>query len=205
MIGIVDYGAGNIASVQHAFARLGEGAEPCSDPARIQTYDKLVLPGVGSFRVAMESLVESGWHEALRDYVEDGRPLLGICLGMQLLLDLGLEDGRTPGLGLIAGTVERLAPADGLKVPHVGWNALRHERAHPVLAGVQPPVDFYFVHSFHCAVSDPEDVLARCDYGGEFVAGVARGNVVGLQFHPEKSQPRGLRVLQNFAEWDGAC
>jgi imidazole glycerol-phosphate synthase subunit HisH len=203
MIGIVDYGAGNIASVRHAFARIGEAAEPFSDPRRALDYSRLLLPGVGSFRLAMESLRSAGWEGVLREYAASGRPVMGICLGMQLLLDVGLEHGDTAGLGLIPGTVERLAPAPGYKVPHTGWNSITHDRPHPLLRGLRAHIDFYFVHSFHCNVTHPENVIARCDYGGSFVAGIARGNVAGFQFHPEKSQPMGLKVLQRFAEWGG--
>lgn len=205
MIGIIDYGAGNLASVRHAFDRVGVEAEAFEDPAAVGGYERLVLPGVGSFRLAMEYLVAGGWSAAVQGHVAAGRPLLGICLGMQLLFERGMEHGDTPGLGLVPGVVQALEPTQPAKVPHVGWNTLLCNKPHPLMQGVKPHVDFYFVHSYHCVPADPADVLAWCEYGGRFVASVARGNVVGMQFHPEKSQPIGLRVLQNFADWDGTC
>jgi glutamine amidotransferase len=205
MIGIVDYGAGNLTSVRNAFARLGHDAAILSEPGAIDTVDRVVLPGVGSFKRAMSMLESGGWPAPLRAFAAGARPLLGICLGMQLLFDRGEDHGSTAGLGLVAGTVERLQPADGRKVPHVGWNSMTAARRHPLLDGVKAHIDFYFVHSFHCVPAREEDVLARSDYGGPFVAAVAHRNVAGFQFHPEKSQPGGLRILENFVEWDGGC
>ena len=205
MIGIVDYGAGNLASVRNAFARLGHDAAVLHEPSRLDEVDRLILPGVGSFKRAMTMLNEGGWAAPLRNFANSGRPFLGVCLGMQLLLDRGHEHGETCGLGLIGGEVTALRPRGGLKVPHVGWNALTPVRSHPLLAGVKPHVDFYFVHSFQCVPSDERDVLTRSDYGGAFVSGVAHQNVAGIQCHPEKSQPMGLKILENFAGWDGRC
>lgn len=205
MIGIVDYGAGNLASVRNAFERLEIEAAVLATPAQLGTVDRLILPGVGSFRRAMAMLAEGGWVEPICDFARQRRPLLGICLGMQLLFDEGEEHGRTPGLGLIRGEVARLRPAPGHKVPHVGWNALIPAREHPLLAGLKPAVDFYFVHSFACLPRHAGDVLARSDYGGPFVSAVAHDNVAGFQFHPEKSQPMGLTLLENFAGWNAAC
>lgn len=205
MIGIVDYGVGNLASVHNALSQLGFDAAVVAVPAAAADCERLILPGVGSFRKGMEALTERGWPSALKAHATSGRPLLGVCLGMQLLLDSGEEHGLTPGLGLIGGRVVAMTPSPPCRIPHVGWNNLRRERDHPLLKGVKPDVDLYFVHSFHCLVDDVADVLARCDHGGEFVAGVARRNVAGFQFHPEKSQPSGLRILENFAAWDGAC
>jgi glutamine amidotransferase len=151
------------------------------------------------------ALRAGGWTDPLRTFARSGRPLLGVCLGMQLLFECGDELGPTAGLGLIAGRVTLMTPSAPLKVPHVGWNSLEHVREHPLFSGVKHHVDFYFVHSYHCLPSDPADVVARCDYGGAFVAAVARANVAGTQFHPEKSQPSGLGILENFAAWDPAC
>jgi glutamine amidotransferase len=153
----------------------------------------------------MEVLHAGGWVEAIRNFSASGKPLLGICLGMQLLFDRGEEHGPSAGLGLIRGEVVRLTPTQPAKVPHVGWNSLLGESRHPLLIGVKRKVDVYFVHSFHCVLRDDDDIIARCDFGGEFVAAVACGNVAGMQFHPEKSQPAGLRILENFAQWDGTC
>ena len=205
MIGIVDYGAGNLASVRNAFAHLGHDARLCAVPAGAGEYGRLVLPGVGSFRAGMEALQERGWVSALQAYAASGRPLLGICMGMQLLFERGEEHGPSSGLGLIPGEVVRLSPAPPNRVPHVGWNSLSAAVKHPLLAGVKPNVDVYFVHSYHCVPRDRPDAIGLCDFGGEFVAAVARGNVAGMQFHPEKSQPAGVRILDNFARWDGAC
>jgi glutamine amidotransferase len=205
VIGIVDYGAGNLASVRHACDRIGHEAVVLSDPASLDGVDRLILPGVGSFHRAMSMLNDHRWPAALRQYAGSGRPLLGICLGMQLLFDCGDEHGPSPGLGLIAGTVKLMTPDDEHKVPHVGWNALDIVKPHPLVAGLKPHVDFYFVHSYHCVPADPSDTLTRTDYGGQFVSGVAHRNIAGFQFHPEKSQPMGLKILENFAGWDGRC
>lgn len=205
MIGIVDYGAGNLASVQNALEHLGHDASVCSDPDALQAFDRIILPGVGSFRVAMECLDGRGWSVRIREFVATGKPLLGICLGMQLLFDTGEEHGPRQGLGLIPGQVTALTPEGGLRIPHVGWNNLATIVPHPLLSGIKQQVDFYFVHSFHCVPDEDSAILATCDYGGEFVAVVARGNVAGAQFHPEKSQPSGLRLLDNFADWSPEC
>ncbi len=204
MIGIIDYGMGNLGSVANALEHLSHPAEVTSDPASLEKYDRLILPGVGSFAKAMANLSERGWPAALKASVGAGRPLLGICLGMQLLFDRGEEHGDTEGLGLIPGAVKLMQPGGDLVLPHVGWNSLVYARKHPLFAGVKEQVDVYFVHSFHCIVADAADVVARCDYGGLFVAGVARGPVAGMQYHPEKSQPAGLKMLENFVGWDGA-
>lgn len=205
MIGIVDYGVGNLASVRNAFDHLGHDARICCEPMALVGTDRLILPGVGSFRAAMESLSRLGWADALRAYAASGRPLLGICLGMQLLFDSGEEHGPTLGLGLVHGSVVRLDPVPPNKVPHMGWNNLTQTRPHALLRGIKPGVDFYFVHSYHCVPTDANDAVAYCNFGGEFVAGIAKGNVAGLQFHPEKSQPGGMRILDNFAEWEPEC
>jgi glutamine amidotransferase len=205
MIGIVDYGVGNLASVRNAFDHLGHEARVCDDPQQAAGFERLILPGVGSFRSAMTALVGSGWANALKEYAATGRPLFGICLGMQLLFDRGEEHGLTSGLGLIRGAVVRLAPSDPHKVPHVGWNNLIRIEPHPLFNGIKPQVDFYFVHSYHCVPENPSDVIGVCDFGGEFVASVASGNVAGMQFHPEKSQPSGMRILENFAGWVPEC
>jgi imidazole glycerol-phosphate synthase subunit HisH len=205
MIGIIDYGLGNLASVRNAFEHLGHEARLYAMPDEAVACDRLVLPGVGSFRAGMSALEERGWTVALRDLIAEGRPLLGICLGMQLLFDTGEEHGPSTGLGLIPGKVIRLAPSEPHKVPHVGWNALPQIRRHPLLDGIRPHVDFYFVHSYHCIPASQDDVIAFCDFGGPFVAAAARGNVAGMQFHPEKSQPAGMRILENFTTWDGRC
>lgn len=205
MIGIVDYGVGNLASVRNAFEHLGYEARVCNDPSQAPEFDRLIVPGVGSFRSAMETLVDTGWADALKNHAAAGRPMLGICLGMQLLFDRGEEHGPTPGLGLIPGAVVRLSPSPPNKVPHVGWNNLVRIEPHALFRGIKPQVDFYFVHSYHCVPQRQGDILAVCDFGGNFVASVANGNVAGMQFHPEKSQPSGMRILENFAQWNPGC
>jgi glutamine amidotransferase len=205
MIGIIDYGMGNLGSVANALDYLGLEAEIVDNPSRLGTHDHLILPGVGSFGIAMRSLDASGWSDAIREKVADGIPLLGICLGMQLIFDVGEEHGTTAGLGLIPGRVVPLSPAPPCRVPHVGWNGLSYPRRHPLFQGAKEHVDFYFVHSYQCVPLLEEAVLARCDYGGEFVAAAGKANVVGVQFHPEKSQDMGLKILETFAEWDGTC
>jgi glutamine amidotransferase len=205
MIGIIDYGLGNLGSVRNAFEHLGHQARLCVTPDEAMTCDRLVLPGVGSFHAGMGALNARGWTKVLQDLVAEDRPLLGICLGMQLLFDVGEENGPSRGLGLMAGKVVRLTPSQPHKVPHVGWNALPQMRSHPLFEGISPRVDFYFVHSFHCIPADPDDVIAFCDFGGLFVAAAGKGNIAGMQFHPEKSQPGGMRILENFIAWDGRC
>lgn len=205
MIGVVDYGMGNLGSVTNAFRHLGLPATVLPSPDQLGACDRILLPGVGSFAHAMRNLNQGGWTEALRDAAAAGKPLLGVCLGMQLLFDEGLEHGPSAGLGLIPGRVVPLVPASPCRVPHVGWNDLTYARPHPLLKGLRAHVDMYFVHSFHCCPVDAQDILATSDHGGAFVAVVARGNVAGTQFHPEKSQDAGLKLLENFAAWEPAC
>ncbi|MDQ8021291.1 MAG: imidazole glycerol phosphate synthase subunit HisH [Moraxellaceae bacterium] len=203
MIGIVDYGMGNLGSVRNAFEHLGHAARIFDDPQEAAGFERILLPGVGSFAQAMRNLDERGWSPVLREVAASGKPMLGICLGMQLLFDRGEEHGDTAGLGLVPGKVIRMQPTPPNRLPHVGWNTLDHARRHPLHAGVKDHVDFYFVHSYHCVPDDEADVLARVDHGGRVVASVARANVAGMQFHPEKSQAVGLKLLENFAGWDG--
>jgi glutamine amidotransferase len=205
MIGIIDYGVGNLASVKNAYFRLGYECRTLKNPSEIDLFDRIVLPGVGSFKSAMNVLINDGWVEQIEMFVTTNRPLLGICLGMQLLFDSSEEKGLTLGLGLIPGKVILLAPGENLRIPHVGWNSLIAKKEHKLLNGVDPSVDVYFVHSYHCIPASCEDIIAKCDYGVPFVAAVARKNIFGVQFHPEKSQPSGLRILDNFAQWKIKC
>ncbi len=205
MIGIIDYGAGNIGSVVNALARVGEDAESFSDPHIINKFSHIILPGVGSFKMAMDRLNRANWPKFINTYVDSGKPLLGICLGMQLLFDQGDENGPSAGLGLIPGKVKLMDPKSPNKVPHVGWNRLYPKQEHPIMDGIKEVIDFYFVHSYACIPDEEKYILSTCDYGGEFVASVFKNNIVGTQFHPEKSQPCGLTILQNFSDWDGKC
>jgi glutamine amidotransferase len=195
-IAVVDYGLGNLGSVLKAFRAVGAPAELTSEPAALRRADALVLPGDGAFGAAVGELRARGLEGLVREAAAAGRWLLGICVGMQLLFEESDEHGRHRGLGLLSGGVRRLAP--GLPVPHMGWNRLRPARPHPLLDGIEPGRHVYFVHSHACHAS-PEDVVATTDYGRDLAAIVARGNVLGMQFHPEKSQAAGLRLIANFA------
>ena len=202
MIGIVSYGMGNIQSVCNAFDYLGHDLLVADGPDDLGRCDHLVLPGVGSFPAAMERLSANGFVDALEEQVRDReKPLLGICLGMQLLADTGTEFRECAGLGWIPGRVEMIErePPD-LRLPQMGWNELEIANAEPLFAGVEGDTSCYFVHSFHLCPREPADVAATVDYGGPVTAAVARGNVFGVQFHPEKSQKVGLQILDNFAK-----
>ena len=199
MIAIVDYGAGNLRSVELALARLGVHTRVTADPDMLALADGLILPGVGAFSDAMAALGRSGTIPAVLEAVGAGRPLLGICLGMQLLLDGSEEGPGVPGLGLIPGEVRRL-PGCGLKIPHLGWNSLTPAKPSPLFKGLPEEPYVYFVHSYACKAADPADVLAVTDYGVPFHAAVQRGRILGFQFHPEKSGDVGQKLLANFVE-----
>jgi glutamine amidotransferase len=197
---IVDYGMGNLRSVQKAFEAVGAGADVTADPHRVADAAKLVLPGVGAFRDAIAKLRETGLAAAVTRHIDAGRPFLGICLGYQMLFTRSHEDGIHAGLDLFQGEVVRFEPRPGLKVPHMGWNPLRITKPDcPLFAGLPPDPAFYFVHSYHPTVSDPSLVAAEADYPDPFPAAVWRGNVFATQFHPEKSQGVGKILLRNFA------
>ena len=204
---IVDYGSGNLRSAEKAFQRVagetGETVQVTGDPDAVARADRLVLPGVGAFADCRRGLVAiDGMTSALEAHVASGKPFLGICVGMQLMATEGLEHGRTPGFGWIPGQVVRIEPADpALKVPHMGWNALTVTTGHPVLAGIGTGAHAYFVHSYHFRTADAGHRLAEVDHGGPITAVVGRANVVGAQFHPEKSQQAGLRLIANFLRW----
>ena len=199
MIAIVDYGAGNLRSVELALARLGVHTRVTADPDMLALADGLILPGVGAFSDAMAALGRSGTIPAVLEAVGAGRPLLGIYLGMQLLLDGSEEGPGVPGLGLIPGEVRRL-PGCGLKIPHMGWNSLTPAKPSPLFKGLPEEPYVYFVHSYACKAADPADVLAVTDYGVPFHAAVQRGRILGFQFHPEKSGNVGQKLLANFVE-----
>jgi imidazole glycerol-phosphate synthase subunit HisH len=206
MIVIVDYGLGNLRSIENMLRRAGAASTISSDPGAIAGAGKLILPGVGHFKFGMDRLRESGLIEPLnRRVVDDRTPVLGICLGGQLIGRHSAE-GDAEGLGWIpmdtvAFDRSRLGAAD--RVPHMGWAETRHT-AHPLFAGVQEPARFYYVHSFHMSCDDPADAICTATHGYEFVSGVARGNVMGVQFHPEKSHVFGMQILKNFAAMDAA-
>ena len=199
MITMIDYGASNIRSAQKAFEAVDGRVQLTSDPEVVRRADKLVLPGVGAFGVGMNALRQGGLDSAVCEAADAGIPLLGICLGMQFLLDESDEMGRFEGLGLIPGRVTRFELDDKqLKVPHMGWNQIEHNESHPLLKAVPSGSHTYFVHSYYCVPANEEDIAAVTEYGTPFASIVSRGNVHGIQFHPEKSQKRGLQLLRNF-------
>jgi glutamine amidotransferase len=209
-VALIDYGSGNLRSAEKALQKAAAGLNAApkivttDDPDLIARADRIVLPGVGAFAACMAHLAERpGVIEAMSEAVRArGAPFLGICVGMQLMATRGLEFGETPGLGWIAGDVKRLEPADPrCKIPHMGWNALDGALPAALFAGLRGGTHMYFTHSFAIFPTDSADVAAVTDHGGRFTAAVLRGNVAGVQFHPEKSQAAGARLLANFLEW----
>jgi glutamine amidotransferase len=208
-LAIIDYGSGNVRSVRRALeaaamaANISLEADLTDDADRIRRADRIVLPGVGHFADCAAGLAaRHGVTEALVEAVfRKGVPFLGVCVGMQLMADVGREDVETRGLGWIPGAVERIRPKGGLPVPHMGWNVLRDMKPHPVLAGLGREPHVYFVHSYALTPNNTGHIAAKCDYGGLFTAAVARDNLFGTQFHPEKSQRAGQTLLANFLGW----
>ncbi len=211
-VAIIDYGSGNLHSAAKAMERAAQSAGGANvvvtaDPEVVRAADRVVLPGVGAFADCRRGLdAVPGMVEAMTEAVKGkGRPFLGICVGRQLPAEGGLEHGETAGPGWMGGEVDRIAPADPhLKIPHMGWNALAPLRPHPLLQGIrtgEEGLNAYFVHSYHLKPADPDDLVATTDYGGAVTAVIARGNVAGTQFHPEKSQTLGLALLANFLKW----
>jgi glutamine amidotransferase len=204
---IVDYGSGNLHSAEKAFERMAGPSDTIrvtDRVAEIARADRIVLPGVGAFGDCRAGLMAvDGLYETLQDcVVEKARPFLGICVGMQLMASLGEEHGEHPGFGWIPGHVTEIKPDDPtLKVPHMGWNAFSEVADHPVLAGLEPGHFAYYVHSYHLVPENPDHRLARVDYGGALTAAVGRDTMIGTQFHPEKSQTSGLRLISNFLSW----
>jgi glutamine amidotransferase len=197
---LVDYGMGNLGSVRRAFEECGADVFISENPTDCKLADHIVLPGVGAFPDGMAALTAGGWPTALRSATQgDKIPLLGICLGMQLLADKGFEGGDTAGLGLVPGEVRRLtADATETRIPHVGWNEVHHGRKHPLFASIPVGADFYFVHSYHFITCREDDALASTPYCGSFISAVGRNNVYGTQFHPEKSSRAGFQLIRNF-------
>lgn len=205
MIAIVDYGVGNLFSLKSSFAAIGADIEVTSDAAVLEKADKIILPGVGAFEDAAKKLRESGLVDTIKEQAKSGKPLMGICLGMQLLFEKSYEYGEHDGLGLISGSVRPISDVipDGLKIPHIGWNALRFKKESPLFKYILDGDFVYFVHSFYAAECD-EAVIACAEYGAELTAAVESGNVFGCQFHPEKSGSIGLNILRAFAEMRGS-
>ena len=198
MIAIIDYGVGNLRSVQKAFEFLGHSVVISSDPKEISDSDAIVLPGVGAFPDAMESLKDKGLDIALVQAENDGKPILGICLGMQLLFDKGYEIRECDGLGFIKGSIRKLQ--SDVKIPHMGWNDIRKDNDCALLKGIEEGSYVYFVHSFHAELKDESNLNASTIYGGKVPAIVSKNNVFGIQFHPEKSSRAGFRLLRNFID-----
>ncbi|MCA9074323.1 MAG: imidazole glycerol phosphate synthase subunit HisH [Planctomycetaceae bacterium] len=206
MIHIVDYGMGNLRSVQKAFERHGVEATICDRPQELREAEAMVLPGVGAFRDAIAALKQHDLVGPIEEHIAADKPFLGICLGLQLLFDVSYEDGEYEGLGIVPGEVVRFKSQPGLRIPHMGWNEVRfleaisqQPSANSVFQDIPEHSHFYFVHSYHVVPKDESVIACRTDHGGEFVSAIARGRMVATQFHPEKSQTYGLKLLENFA------
>lgn len=200
MICIVDYGMGNLRSVQKGLEKVGHEAAITRSPQDIAAASRVVLPGVGASADALAAVRAHGLEQPLKAFIDSGRPFLGICLGLQMLFETSYEDGEHRGLGVLPGKVVRFDVPTELKVPHMGWNQVRVVHRPPILAGIDDLAYFYFVHSYHVTTPDRDLVATETDYGGRFCSSVWRGALFATQFHPEKSQNVGLRLLKNFAE-----
>ncbi len=207
MIAVIDYKAGNLTSVRLACESLGLEAQITSDPNLIRDADRVIFPGVGAAGAAMGHLTELGLVDVLHDSVDRGIPFLGICLGTQIILGHSEEDGGIDTVGLIEGNVRLFRPTDPLvKVPQIGWNTVKIKRPHPIFEGIEDESEFYFVHSFHPSPASPDCILGETEYADvTFASVITRGSLVATQFHPEKSGRIGLKLLANFANWDGAA
>jgi glutamine amidotransferase len=207
VITIIDYGAGNLTSVELAFAGLGLETRTTGQPEDIMVARRIVFPGVGAAGAAMAHLNQSHLTEVIRKKIAQGVPFLGICLGMQILLDSSEEDGGTPCLGIIPGQVRRFVPSNVKdKVPHMGWNNASFTSPHPLFAGIENESEFYFVHSYYAIPTRSNHVLGQTSHAGvTFASIMGRGNLIAVQFHPEKSGRIGLRLLENFSRWSGKC
>jgi len=209
MINIIDYEMGNLRSVEKAFESLGFAARISADPKDIKTADKVVLPGVGAFRDCINNLRDGGFVDPLMAHIAAGKPMLGICVGMQMLFDVSEEFGTHQGLGIIPGKVVRFPSGmvennERLKVPHMGWNNISIKQQSPLFKGIEDKSFVYFVHSYYCAAENSADIAATCRYGDvEFCASIWRDNIMATQFHPEKSQDVGLSIFTNFGEMQG--
>jgi glutamine amidotransferase len=208
-IAVVDYGAGTLRSVAKALERSGFAPDVTRDPSAVMQANAVVLPGAGAFGEAAAKLAAAGLDDAVRESISRGRPYLGLCLGLQLLFESSDEHGESQGLGVLPGKVRHFPASDpeggALKVPHIGWNQVRFSGSHPMLAGLPDEDCYYFVHSYRAEPTREEDTVGRAGYGGEFTAAVARDSVFAVQFHPEKSQGAGRRLLDVFAQWVKTC
>ena len=204
-IGIINIGVGNIGSLSNALYSQGWDPILVSSNQDFESLTHLIIPGVGSYAATMERLHDADLVQPILEFIQQGRPTLGICLGMQLFSSTGFEGADTEGLSLIEGEVIPLKKVQGLNLPHVGWNEVIYTKDHPVLEGVKNGLDFYFVNGFFLKAKNKNDVIASTNYGQCFPSIVGKKNVLGVQFHPEKSQINGLRILDNFCLWDGLC
>jgi glutamine amidotransferase len=200
-IGLIDYQVNNLKSISSALSRLDIEYEILSSSQDLSKFEKIILPGVGSFSAGMESLNLGGWTEEIRNSVENGSKLLGICLGMQLLFEKSFEFTESIGLGLIEGSVRSFENRIEYPVPHTGWNSIEKKKDHQIFLNINNDIDFYFVHSFYCNPVDRKVIAATTNYAIEFPSVVLNNNILGVQFHPEKSFPGGSKLLQNFANW----
>lgn len=207
LVAIIDYKAGNLTSVRLALEHIGAKCAITSDPAIIASADRVVFPGVGAAGEAMRNLRRLELVDVIRKVVQSGRPFLGVCLGTQIILDYSQEDGGTKCLGLIPGEVRQFVPTDpGYKIPHMGWNAVRIIKPHPLFEGIEDGSEFYFVHSYYPAPSDEKYIFGETDYADvRFASVIGHANIAATQFHPERSGRIGLRLLANFVRWDGKC
>jgi glutamine amidotransferase len=204
-IAVIDIGNANIGSLISALSHLGQSVRLIRNYREYGAdIKKIVIPGVGSFSHSSKRLAETSLDRVIQDSASSGRPILGICLGMHLLAQLGREGGLSAGLGLIPGTVERLLQAN-VRLPHVGWNTVNFQKSHPVIMSIKDSVDYYFSHTYHFCESHPDDKLGVTSHGVQFTSVVAYKNILGVQFHPEKSQRNGLKLLKNFCNWNGIC
>lgn len=204
-IGILDIGIGNIGSVYNVVFNQGWDPILISSHSDFSKITHLIIPGVGSYFSAIEKLNKKKLIDPIYEFANKGNPILGICIGMQILNDTGVEGGATNGLGLIPGATLPLKKVEGLSLPHIGWNEVIHHKDHPILRDIKPNIDFYFVNSYYFQATSDINVISYANYGQEFSAIVSKSNIVGVQFHPEKSQLNGLKMIDNFCLWDGKC
>ncbi len=196
---VIDYGMCNLGSVRRAFEECGANVQVSPNPEDLKSADRIVLPGVGAYAKGMANLKEGGWITPLREAVEQGTPLLGICLGMQLLARRGFEGGEQEGLGFISGEVQKLTPTiSDSRIPHIGWNEVVYKKNSLLFSNLPDQTDFYFVHSFHFVPEDTATIVAMTPYCGNFVSAISKGHIFGVQFHPEKSQKPGFQLIRNF-------
>ncbi|MHB9038255.1 MAG: imidazole glycerol phosphate synthase subunit HisH [Armatimonadota bacterium] len=207
MIAIVDYKAGNLTSVRLALEHIGVACEVTDSPERILAVDRVIFPGVGAAAEAMRNLREMNLLDTLKSAVASGKPFLGICLGTQVIFESSEEDGGVGCIGLVPGSVKRFVPSDPMcKIPQMGWNTVELKREHPVFAGIEDRSEFYFVHSYYPCSSDASYIVGETEYADvRFASAVGNGNLVAVQFHPERSGRIGLKLLENFSKWDGRC